>query len=137
MKDWWQQLCVASELRNVSASVFFGGDPASPDTFQKFYADVENVHQQFRRHGPGEISAEWLCNKIPAPANGWQGQNIPRYCNPEYDKTVNELSKTADLNKRAELAKKANDMLTSDGAHIPLIHRGSCLPTRSRSMACA
>lgn len=36
VKDMWSQIGVASELRNVSASVFFGGDPASPDTFQKF-----------------------------------------------------------------------------------------------------
>ena len=49
---------------------------------------------------------------------------MPRYCNPEYDKLVTELSKTADLAKRAEIAKKANDMLTEEGAHIPLIYRG-------------
>ncbi len=36
VKDMWSQIGVAAELRNVSASVFFGGDPASPDTFQMF-----------------------------------------------------------------------------------------------------
>ncbi|MFD1746827.1 peptide ABC transporter substrate-binding protein [Rhizobium helianthi] len=124
VKDWWSQIGVDAELRNVSASVFFGGDPASPDTFQKFYADVEMYTNNFDGTDPERYLAEWLCNKIPSPANGWQGQNIPRYCNPEYDKIVNELAKTADLGKRAELAKKANDLLTTEGAHIPLIHRG-------------
>ena len=124
VKDWWQQIGVASELRNVSASVFFGGDPASPDTFQKFYADVEMYTNNFDGTDPEKYLAEWLCDKIPSPANGWQGQNVPRYCNPDYDKVVLELAKTGDLAKRAELAKKANDMLTAEGAHIPLIHRG-------------
>lgn len=41
IKDWWNQIGVEVELRNLDASVFFGGDPGSPDTFQKFYADVE------------------------------------------------------------------------------------------------
>ncbi|MDS7595327.1 peptide ABC transporter substrate-binding protein [Agrobacterium tumefaciens] len=125
VKDMWSQIGVGAELRNVSASVFFGGDPASPDTFQKFYADVEMYTNNFDGTDGEKYLAEWLCDKIPRPETGWQGQNIPRYCNPEYDKLVGELSKTADLAKRAELTKQANDMLTEEGAHIPLIHRGS------------
>jgi peptide/nickel transport system substrate-binding protein len=125
VKDMWSQIGVEAELRNASASVFFGGDPASPDTFQKFYADVEMYTNNFDGTDPEKYLAEWLCDKVPGPSNGWQGQNIPRYCNPEYDKLVGELSKTADLEKRAVLAKQLNDMLTEEGAHIPLIHRGN------------
>ena len=125
VKDMWSQIGVGAELRNVSASVFFGGDPASPDTFQKFYADVEMYTNNFDGTDPEKYLAEWLCDKVPSPENGWQGQNIPRYCNPAYDKLVGELSKTADISKREELAKQLNDMLTEEGAHIPLIHRGS------------
>ncbi|MFF2323848.1 peptide ABC transporter substrate-binding protein [Agrobacterium sp. NPDC058088] len=125
VKDMWSQIGVASELRNVSASVFFGGDPASPDTFQKFYADVEMYTNNFDGTDPEKYLAEWLCDKIPAPSNGWQGQNIPRYCNPEFDKLVSVLSKTTDFAKRGEIAKQLNDMLTEEGAHIPLIHRGN------------
>ncbi len=125
VKDMWSQIGVAVELRNISASVYFGGDPASPDTFQKFYADVEMYTNNFDGTDPEKYLAGWLCNKIPSPANGWQGENEPRYCNPAYDKKVAELSKTADPAKRDELSKELNDMLTEDGAHIPLVHRGS------------
>lgn len=65
VKDMWSQIGVASELRNVSASVFFGGDPASPDTFQKFYADVEMYTNNFDGTDPEKYLAEWLCDKIP------------------------------------------------------------------------
>jgi len=125
VKDMWSQIGVGAELRNISASVFFGGDPASPDTFQKFYADVEMYTNNFDGTDPEKYLAEWLCDKVPSPANGWQGQNIPRYCNPKFDELLAVLSKTADPAKREELAKQLNDMLTEDGAHIPLIHRGN------------
>ena len=106
VKAMWAEIGVDAELRNASASVFFGGDPASPDTFQKFYADVEMYTNNFDGTDPEKYMAEWLCDKIPGPANGWQGQNIPRYCNPDYDKLVSELSRTADLDKRAAIAKQ-------------------------------
>lgn len=124
VKDWWSQIGVESELRNISASVFFGGDPASPDTFQKFYADVEMYTNNFDGTDPEKYMASWLCSDIPRPSTGWLGQNIPRWCNPDYDKLVGELSKTAGLEKRAEIAKKLNDMLSENVAHIPLVHRG-------------
>jgi peptide/nickel transport system substrate-binding protein len=68
--------------------------------------------------------ASWTCKEIPSPANQWLGNNMPRFCDPAYDALSAELSKTASLEKRAEIAKKMNDMLIEYGAIIPLIHRG-------------
>jgi peptide/nickel transport system substrate-binding protein len=47
VQAWWAELGIDTELRNIDASVFFGGDPASPDTFQKFYADIEMYTNNF------------------------------------------------------------------------------------------
>ena len=124
VKDMWSQIGVTVELRNVSANVFFGGDPASPDTFQKFMADVQMYTNNFDGTDPEKYMAGWMCDKIPSPASGWQGENIVRYCNPEYDALVKELGKTGKLEDRAVIAKKLNDMLSNDVAQIPLIHRG-------------
>ena len=41
VQQWWKQIGVEAELKNVDAAVYFGGDPASPDTLGKFYADVQ------------------------------------------------------------------------------------------------
>lgn len=124
VKDMWSQIGVSVELRNISASVFFGGDPASPDTFQKFMADIQMYTNNFDGTDPEKYMAGWMCDKIPSPANGWQGENIVRYCNADYDALVKELGQTGELEKRAEIAKKLNDMLSNDVAQIPLIHRG-------------
>ena len=125
IKDWWTELGVDVELRNIDASVFFGGDAGSPDTFQKFYADVEMYANNFDGTDPEPYLASYLCNKIPGPDNQWQGENINRFCDPAYDALVAEMGKTSDMAKRSELAKKMNDMLTKDSMVIvPLVDRG-------------
>ena len=124
VKDMWQQIGVESELRNIEAAVFFGGDPASPDTFQKFYADIEMYTNNFPGTDPERYMAGWLCSGIPSPKNGWLGANMPRFCSEEYDALVAEMAKTAELEKRGEIAVKLNDILSNEGALIPLIHRG-------------
>ena len=125
VKQWWTELGVKTELRNVSASVFFGGDPGSPDTFQKFFADVEMYANNFDGTDPEGYLAEHVCDKIPRPETQWQGTNMNRYCNPEYDKLVKELSATAGVEKRAVIAKRLNDMLTKDSyVVVPLVDRG-------------
>lgn len=125
IKDWWTELGVEVELKNIDASVFFGGDAGSPDTFQKFYSDVQMFANNFDGTDPEPYLAQYLCSKIPGPENQWQGENINRFCDPAYDALVAELAKTSDMAARAELAKKMNDMLTKDTfTVIPLVDRG-------------
>jgi peptide/nickel transport system substrate-binding protein len=125
IKQWWEEIGVETELRNVSASVFFGGDPGSPDTFQKFYADVQMYANNFDGTDPEAYLAAQLCSKAPRPESQWQGENITRFCDPAYDAMVAELSRTGDLEKRGELARKLNDFLTKDtNVIIPLVDRG-------------
>ncbi len=125
IKGWWNEIGVEVELKNIDASVFFGGDAGSPDTFQKFYADVEMYANNFDGTDPEPYLAQYMCDKIPGPENQWQGENINRFCDPAYDALVKEMSATAEMGKRAELAKKMNDMLTKDSmVVVPLVDRG-------------
>ncbi|WP_135446920.1 peptide ABC transporter substrate-binding protein [Tabrizicola caldifontis] len=125
IKDWWTELGVEVELKNIDASVFFGGDPGSPDTFQKFYADVEMYANNFDGTDPEPYLAQYKCDKIPGPENQWQGENINRFCDPAYDALVDELAKTSAMEERAAIAKKLNDMLTKDSyVVVPLVDRG-------------
>ena len=125
IKDWWQQIGVEVELRNIDGSVYFGGDPGSPDTFQRFYADVEMYANNFDGTDPESYLAQRTCEKAPGPDSQWQGENINRFCDPEYDKLVAELGKTGELSKRGEIAKKLNDMLTKESySMLPLVDRG-------------
>ena len=125
IKDSWNQIGVETELRNLDASVFFGGDPGSPDTYQKFYADVEMYANNFDGTDPQAYLAAYRCGGEPKPSSQWQGENINRFCDPAYDALIDELGRTGDLEKRYALAKKMNDMMTKDSFTIvPLVDRG-------------
>ena len=124
IKDGWDQIGMEVELRNVESSVFFGGDPGSPDTFQKFYADVEMYANTFNGTDPQSYLGNMLCDKAPRPETQWQGENISRWCSEEYDALHAELTKTAGSEARAEIGRRLNDMAVEGGAMIPLVHRG-------------
>ena len=126
IKDWWTEIGVETELKAIDPGVFFGGDAGSPDTFQKFYADVEMYANNFDGTDPENYLASYVCSQAPSPENQWQGQNMNRFCDAGYDALVGELSATSDPAKRAELAKKLNDMVTKDTSIVvPLVHRGT------------
>ena len=122
--QWWREIGVETNLRNINASVFFGGDPGSPDTFQKFYADVEMYANNFAGADPEQYLGAYRCNNEPRPETQWQGENINRFCDPAYDALHLQLAQTADVSERARIARELNDMLIQSYTIIPLVHRG-------------
>ena len=124
IQQWWREIGVEANLRNVNASVFFGGDPGSPDTFQKFYADVEMYANNFTGTDPENYLGAWRCDHEPRPATQWQGENISRFCDPEYDALHLQLAQTADINERGRIGRELNDILVQNYITVPLVDRG-------------
>ncbi|MGR3199897.1 MAG: peptide ABC transporter substrate-binding protein [Paracoccus sp. (in: a-proteobacteria)] len=126
IKQWWSEIGIETELKTVDASVFFGSDAGSPDTLQKFYADVQMYADNFDGTNPAPYLAKHTCNKAPSPANQWQGEGISRFCDEEYDRMVDEIEGIVDADERAAMGHKMNDMLTKDSnAIIPIVYRGT------------
>jgi peptide/nickel transport system substrate-binding protein len=124
IKEWWSMIGIETELRNIDASVFFGGDPGSPDTFQKFYADVEMYANTFNGTDPQAYLGNGLCDNAPRPETQWQGENISRFCMEEFDALHAELTKTADMAERQRIGRELSAMMVNNGGMIPLVHRG-------------
>jgi peptide/nickel transport system substrate-binding protein len=124
IKQWWTEIGVETELRNIDAGVFFSNDPASPDTATKFFADIEMFTNNFDGTDPQVYMSGQICSEMPTPDNNWSGQNYARWCNPEYDALMKELEQTVNLDERAALVIQMNDMYVQGGGIIPLIHRG-------------
>ncbi|WP_461349563.1 peptide ABC transporter substrate-binding protein [Bradyrhizobium sp. USDA 4451] len=123
IKQWWREIGVHVELRNINASVFFSTDPSNPDTYQKFYADVE-MFTFTSGVEPGTFVAGNTCDKAPRADNQWRNTNYARYCDKDYDALVTELGNTADIERRAKIFKKLNNMLTVDSnTYLPLVWR--------------
>ena len=123
IKQMWTEIGVETELRNIDAAVFFGGDPASPDTYMKFYADIQMYTNNFDGIDPEAYMANWSCAEIPGPDNQWLGGNISRACNAEYDALVAEMAVTASPEERAAIARQMNDIVVQNHYVIPLIWR--------------
>lgn len=125
IKQWWSEIGIETELRSIDAAVYFGGDPASPDTYQKFYADVQMFTSGTSGTDAESFMVRWICGEAPTPDNNWLGRNVPRYCNPEYDELFQTYSETGDPAERSALVIQMNDILINDYALIPLVYRGS------------
>ncbi len=127
VQQWWQEIGVAVELKHVDAGVYFGADPASPDTLNKFFADVQMFANNPEALDPQTYLAGWLCRdgaEISRLENQFNGQNYERWCSAEYDALWDEYAATSDPDQRAEMAKQLNDMLAQEVVNIPLIFRG-------------
>jgi peptide/nickel transport system substrate-binding protein len=124
VKQWWEELGIATELKSIDAGVFFGGDPASPDTYGKFFADVQMYTNTFDGTDPEVYMPQWTCDEIARAENQWLGNNIPRWCNPDYATLVEELANTAGLDARAALVIEMNDMIVQDYVEFGLVTRG-------------
>ena len=124
LKQWWSQIGIETELRNIDSAVYFGGDPASPDTYGKFYADLQMYNNSFDGTDPERYMGNWVKAEISDESNQWLGNNICRWSNPEYDALVAEFAQTSDFDERIRIAKAQNDLLVQNYAMIPLVHRG-------------
>lgn len=110
------------ELKSITGSVFFSSDPANPDTFPHFYADMEMYAFSMSQADPATWLLQYVSWEAASKDNKWQGRNISRWRNAEYDAAYNAAQAELDPVKRAALLIKANDLVVA-GNNLPLIHR--------------
>jgi len=122
IKQACQKAGIEVELKSVVASVFFSSDLSNPDTNTKFYADLE----MFAIGGTPDpwIFMNQFCSwEIASKANKWQGRNLSRWRNDEYDETYRAASRELDLVKRAALFIRMNELIVENRVAIPLVNR--------------
>jgi peptide/nickel transport system substrate-binding protein len=124
IKSWWARIGVRTELKNVDSAVFFGSDLGSPDTFGKFYADVQMYTNTSPDPDPERYLGGWLSTRKPGRATGFLGENVARFHSGEFDRLFGELQRTAGAEKRAAIAATLNDTIVQSYATIPLVYRG-------------
>ena len=125
IKAWWAELGVETELKHIDSSVFFGGDPDSPDTLGRFYADIQMYASSGTGVDPEGYMGSWVTSQIAGAANSFLGRNVQRFQSDEYDRLYIELQNTADIERRNQITIALNDLLVGSYSIIPLIHRGN------------
>jgi peptide/nickel transport system substrate-binding protein len=123
IKDACTKVGIDLELKSVVASVFFGGDAANPDTYQKFWADMEMFTTTMTQPDPQFFMEQFTTEQMSQKANKWASRNLVRWSNAEYDATFKAAQVELDPVKRAAMFIKLNDLVVNDKHVIPLFGR--------------
>jgi peptide/nickel transport system substrate-binding protein len=123
VKQACQRAGIDMELKSVTGSVFFSSDVGNPDTYGKFYCDVQMYTTTMTQPDPETFMNQFASWEIATRANKWQGRNITRWRNDEYDKAFRTAEGELDPVKRAALFIKMNDMVVTDQVVIPVVAR--------------
>jgi len=123
IKQACQKAGIELELKSVTAAVFFSSDVANPDTYGKFYCDMQMYTTTMTQPDPELFMAQYTSREVSSKANKWSGRNIVRMRSEEYDKVYAMAEVELDPVKRAALFIKMNDMVIAEGFVLPLISR--------------
>lgn len=123
IKDACTKAGIDLELKSVVASVFFGSDFANPDTYQKFWADMQMFTTTMTQPDPQFFMEQFTSDQIAQKANKWASRNLVRWSSKEYDETFKAAQVELDPVKRAAMFIKLNDLVVESGHVIPLFAR--------------
>jgi peptide/nickel transport system substrate-binding protein len=118
-------------LEQVDAAIFFDSAVGNEQNLRHFYSDI-NVYtnsagspvpidyMQLFYTGPGG-------ENMAQASNGWSGQNVYRYQNPEYDALYERVlaGEITDIEQLNATLIQLNDMVIADNAIIPLVNVGN------------
>jgi peptide/nickel transport system substrate-binding protein len=126
---------IEMELKSVTASVYFSSDVANPDTYTKFYTDIQMYTTTMTQPDPELFMNQFTSWEVASKDNKWQGRNITRWRNEEYDKTYRAAEGEMDPVKRAALFIKMNDLVIQNQVVIPVVLRPRVAAVSSRLRA--
>jgi peptide/nickel transport system substrate-binding protein len=124
IKEGLEALGFQVELKSVDASVFFSSDVGNPDTYTKFYADLEIFTYAPDSLYPIVYMTRYRSDAACQQSNNWANLNVTRYQNPDYDALHDQARVEMDPDRQIELFIAMNDLSVEDIAEIPLVISG-------------
>jgi len=123
VKQACQQAGIEVEIKAIPASVYFSSDIGNPDTYTKFYTDIQMYANGLGQPDPGDFMRQFLSTEIASKDNKWQGRNITRWQSTDYDGLYDAAERETDPVKRAALFIRMNDLVVKNVVVIPIVHR--------------
>jgi peptide/nickel transport system substrate-binding protein len=123
VKQACQKAGIEIEVKAVTASVFFSSDVANPDTYPHFYADLQEYSNGMNAPDPEVFLRQFCSWEAATKANKWQGRNITRWQNQEYDDIHKAAQVELDPIKRTAMLVKLNELVVNNHVVIPLVMR--------------
>ena len=123
VKQAAQKAGIDIELKSVTASVFFSSDVANPDTYTKFYTDLEMYTTTMTQPDPALHMLQFVPWEAASKDNKWQGRNITRWQSPECEKLYRDSESELDPVKRAAMFIKMNDLAIQNHIVLGVVQR--------------
>jgi peptide/nickel transport system substrate-binding protein len=114
---------IEMELKSVTSSVYFSSDPANWDTYSHFGTDIQMYTTTMTQPDPQRFMDQFCSWETATKENKWQGRNITRWKNEEYDRTWKAAEAEMDPAKRAPLFMKMNDLVIQHAVVVPVVWR--------------
>ncbi len=135
VKQACQKAGIDIEVKAVTASVFFSSDVANPDTYPHFYCDLQMYNNGPLQPDPEVFLRQFLSWEVASKENKWQGRNITRWTNAEFDEAHKAAQVELDPIKRAALLIKCNDLAIKNFVVIPVVARPLVSGTKDKLVA--
>ena len=118
IQSQWRELGIAVRIRNEPPRVFFG-ETVARRKFTGFamFAWVSSPESSPR----GVLHSE----EIPRPENGWSGNNVAAYANPEADRLTDAIEVELDAERRRALWAELQALYAEDLPALPLYFRAN------------
>jgi len=123
IKQACQKAGIEIEIKAITASVFFSSDVGNLDTYSKFYCDLQMYTTTMTQPDPEIFMDQYVSWLVATKENKWQGRNIARWVNDEYDKAYRAAQSELDPVKRAALFIRMNDLIIESRTVIPVVFR--------------
>ncbi len=123
VKQACQKAGIEIEVKAITASVYFSSDVANPDTYTKFFCDIQMYTTTMPQPDPERFMNQFVSWEVSTKENKWQGRNITRWKNDEYDKVFRAAEGELDPVKRASMFMRMNDLVIEARAVIPVAYR--------------
>ena len=123
IKQACQKAGIDMELKSITASVYFSSDVANPDTYTKFFCDMQMYTTTMPQPDPERFMNQFCSWEAATKENKWQGRNISRWRSEEYDKTYRAAEAELDPVKRSAHFIRMNDLVIAGRHIIPVVYR--------------
>jgi peptide/nickel transport system substrate-binding protein len=111
------------EIKSITASVYFSSDAANLDTYPHFSTDIQMYTTTMTQPDPELFMIQFTSWEVASKDNKWQGRNITRWRNEEYDKLYKAAEGELDPVKRAAMYIKMNELTIQNVVVIPVVWR--------------
>jgi peptide/nickel transport system substrate-binding protein len=120
------------EIKAVLQTSYYSSDPGNPDTHMHFYSDLQLATYLMGPPDPTPLMRVFTSGAVATKENKWQGFNVWRWRNEEYDRLYKQADTEMDPVTRAALFIRMNDLVVQSGIVVPIVRlaKAAALSTR-------